>query len=191
MATDKCTNQRNSRRFIKQNFSNVSKLKVLFLISWLVSRFLPKIQPKKLNQINKLILLKQYMQTLVWRGRSRIFSRGGGGGGGFFSRGGGRTLFFRSTKLISSPKAVKRRNFEKQFLGTFWKIFVFFLRFFCARRKKMRKIAFFFCRALSLKVSIYWRPRRLKKSFRVGRPKMDFLKSTKGGTLWVDRGSNP
>ena len=28
-------------------------------------------------------------------------------------------------------------------------------------------------------------------SFWVGRPKMDFLKSTKGGTLWVGRGSNP
>ena len=29
------------------------------------------------------------------------------------------------------------------------------------------------------------------KIFRVGRPKIDFLKSIKGGTLWVGRESNP
>ena len=42
-----------------------------------------------------------------------------------------------------------------------------------------KKFAFFW-RALHLKFSIHWRQRRLQKNFRVGRPKMNFLKSTKG-----------
>ena len=74
-------------------------------------------------------------------------------------------------------KSLKNQS-KEAFFGTFW--------------KTMTKISFFFsARALPLKIIIYWRQRRLQKVFSVGRPKMDFLKSNKGGTLWVGRGSNP
>ena len=117
------------------------------------------------------------------------FSRGGGGGVADFQKIFENFddlffLFFRSIKLIfralpkhgfvpilakffaSQAKFWKNRS-KKAFLGTFWKILTEKLRFFGARSP--------------LKISIYWRQRRLQKIFRVDRPKMDFLKVSKGG----------
>ena len=94
-------------------------------------------------------------------------------------------LFFRSSKLISralpkhcfvpilakfsAPQAKVKIGQKKAFLGTFWKILAEKLRFFGARSP--------------LKISIYWRQRRLQKNFKVGRPKLDFLKVPKGDPL--------
>ena len=125
-----------------------------------------------------------------FRGGSRIFSRGADFQKIFENF---DDIFFRSTKLIFpnfcqffcqflpqlffvpifanffAPQANFWKNRPKNaFLGTFWKILTEKLRFFGARSP--------------LKISVYWRQRRLLKNFRVGRPKMDFLKSIKGGS---------
>ena len=89
----------------------------------------------------------------------------------------------------SSAKAVKRRCFGQVF---------------CVRENLLKKqvksrfghlLEIFdtkrvFLERAPTQNSICWRRRRIKKKFKVGRPKIDFLKSTKGWTLWVGRGSN-
>ena len=100
------------------------------------------------------------------------------GGGGFFSRGvGGFSKIvenfddlFLSDQIdfSSSPKALKRR---------FWALF----------ENVDKKIAFFGARSSS-KNSIFY---GLKKNFTVGRPKMDFLKTSKGGPFGSAGGRIP
>ena len=114
------------------------------------------------------------------RGESKIFSRGEGQIFKIISK--NFDLFFDQIDFPSSRKALKRRCFwptlknrsKKSLLGIFWKIWT----------KKLH----FLARAPPLKVSIYW---RLKKNFRAGRPKLDFLKSTKGGPFWSAGGRIP
>ena len=47
-----------------------------------------------------------------------------------------------------------------------------------------------FWRALPLKISLFWRQKRLLKHLSVGQPKIVFLKYQRG-TLWVGMRSNP
>ena len=118
--------------------------------------------------------IKQLNFGKYTRGGSRIFSRGGGGG---FSK-----SFPKFWRPFLQNFLRRRQIFETNSQKSrFWALF----------EKLWQKNRVFFWRAFPLKVSIYWRPRRLKKNFRVGRPKLDFWKSIKGGTLWVGRGSNP
>ena len=107
------------------------------------------------------------------------FLEGGGGG--------------NQIDFLSSPKALRRpcfgRNFcaagkilkkktgQKAILGTFWKMFT----------KKSR-----FCGARALlKISIYWRQKRLKKNFRVRHQKCISKNSTKGGPFGSAGGRIP
>ena len=85
-----------------------------------------------------------------------------------FSRGGWFENF--SKKTLIWPKFLRR------ILG----IFGHFL-------ENVDKKMVSFWRALSLKVSIYWSQRRLEKNSRVGRPKMDFWKSTEGTKVPLGR----
>ena len=83
---------------------------------------------------------------------------------GFLSRGGGG----------AQVKLRKKNSPKKLFLGTFWKILT----------KKSAPPP-------KKKISICWRQRRLQKNFRVGRPKLDFLKVPKGGPFGSAGGQIP
>ena len=90
------------------------------------------------------------------------------GGSRIFSRGGGADFqkIFNQIDFPSSPKAVKRPCFGQ---------------IFCAAGNFLKK---------QVKKAVFG---HFLENFdkKIGRPKMDFLKSTKVGTLWVGRGSNP
>ena len=98
-----------------------------------------------------------------------------------------RPFFFQVDQIdfLSSPKArfapILAKFSTPQ--ANFWKKGVF--RHFLKNFDKKNYV--FSVRAPPLKNSKYWRQRRLYKNFRVGRSKVDFLKSTKGWTLWVGR----
>ena len=79
--------------------------------------------------------------------------------------------------FCAAGKFLKKKQSKKAFLGTFWKILT-------------KKLRFFGARSPSKLVNIGAKG-AFRKMLMVGRPKVDFLKSTKGGTLWVGRVSNP
>ena len=119
----------------------------------------------------------------VFRGGSRIFSREGGFSKTFreFWRPFflGRPNWFSEVPVVgkfSAPQANfwKKASQKKPFLGTFQKILTKKSRFLLVRAPPSKLVNI-----------------GLQKNFRVGRQKMDFLKSIKGGTLLVGRGSNP
>ena len=127
--------------------------------------------------------------TLNVRGGSRIFSRGGGGFSKILS-----AFFFRSTELIF--RAIPTHSLVPVLakisapLAKFWKncpknaFLVLFGKF-------LPKNCVFLARAPPSNLVYIGAKGAFRKNFRVGRPKMDFLKSTKGGTLRVGKGSNP
>ena len=102
------------------------------------------------------------------RGGSRVFSRGDSlkKFENFVS------AFFRPTKF--SFQSVPEYSIFGHFMESFDK-----------------KSCVFFWRAFPLKFSLCWRQRRLSKKCWVGRPKKDFLKSTKRGTFGSAGGRNP
>ena len=131
-------------------------------------------------------LRKKHYFTRQWmihggRGGCTIFSRreGGGGGGLIFKK--FCRLFFlifralpkhglvRFGQIFCAASKILKKQSKKAFLGTFWKILT-------------KKIAFF-RRALPSQNWYILAPKAPLKNLRVGRKKMDFLKSTKGGRI--------